>query len=75
MADQTMPDPPVFRLCKDDMVNLGPGGTLPDTEGRRWTRIVYGTGGVCAAEDVDGTLWVWDQQELFEAVFRAGQVT
>jgi hypothetical protein len=46
------------------------GEPFVSTDGRRWLRVVFGGDGPCAAEDEYGTLTVWDEAALFEAVFR-----
>lgn len=43
---------------------------LESQDGRRWHRVVFGRSGICAAETDTDELWVWDQAELFEALFR-----
>lgn len=60
--------PPIF--TPEALTHAGGQDSIASVDGREWKRIVFGESGICAAEDTDGSLHVWDQQALFDAVFR-----
>lgn len=69
MADQTVPDRPVFDIDRLMAEDREPGDVITSTDGRTWLRVVNGSDGPCAAESSDGVLTVWDEAALFDAVF------